>query len=76
MQKQLCRNDGYIPQTYVENWGQTYINNIPKWIEEENKEYKLLGAAKPIHNISTEKAILTLAQINQFIENSGGESSI
>jgi hypothetical protein len=69
--------DGYMPQTYVENWGQTYINNIPKWIVEGNKEYKLLGATKPIHHIiSTEKAILSSAQINQFIENSGGESSI
>ncbi|MBK7807322.1 MAG: T9SS type A sorting domain-containing protein [Saprospiraceae bacterium] len=69
--------DGYMPQTYVENWGNTYINNISKWIEEGNKEFRLLGATKPIHHIiSTEKGILSASQINNFFDNSGGESSI
>jgi len=69
--------NGYMPQTYVENWGPSYMDNIPKWIEEGNKEYKQLGATKPIHHIiSTEKGILTAAQINNFFEYSGGETSI
>ncbi|MFM2392542.1 MAG: hypothetical protein RLZZ546_519 [Bacteroidota bacterium] len=69
--------DGYVPQTYVENWGQTYINNLTFWINKGNNEYKELGATKPIHHLlATEKNIITSAQIDEFIEASGSETAL
>lgn len=69
--------DGFMPQTYVEVWGQTYINNQVYWIEVGNEEYEGLGATKPIHHIcATESGVMTSAQINEFIQTSGPESSL
>lgn len=69
--------DGYKPQTYVENWGTTYMNNLIYWITYGNEEYRQLGATKPIHHIvSTEKGVITVDKINSFFRTSGPESSI
>ena len=69
--------DGYMPQTYVENWGQSFIDNLEYWIDVGNKEFIDLGATKPIHHIvSTEKGIFTSEQVNSFIQHSGSETSI
>jgi hypothetical protein len=69
--------DGYKPQTYVENWGTTYMNNLTYWINFGSEEYKQLGATKPIHHIvSTEKGVISSDIINSFFRTSGPESSI
>lgn len=69
--------DAFMPQTYVENWGQSYLNNLEYWIDVGNREYAQLGVTKPIHHIvSTEKGIISAQQINQFILKSGAETSI
>jgi hypothetical protein len=69
--------DAFMPQTYVENWGTTYMNNLEFWIITGNQEYAQLGCTKPIHHIvSAEQGLITAAQIDMFIAVSGGESSI
>ncbi len=69
--------DGYMPQTYVEIWGQSYLDNITFWIEEGNKEYAELGATKPIHHITAmESGHMSADQVNEFIAASGPETSI
>ncbi|MEM9546671.1 MAG: T9SS type A sorting domain-containing protein [Bacteroidota bacterium] len=69
--------DGFMPQTYVEIWGQTYLDNITYWIEEGNKEYAELGATKPIHHIAAmESGVMSSEQVNEFIAASGAETSI
>jgi hypothetical protein len=69
--------DGYMAQTYVENWGNSYMNQLEKWIEAGTEEYKSLGATKPVHHIvSTEKGIITVDQINRFIRTAGEETSV
>ncbi len=69
--------DAYMPQTYVENWGSSFIDNLEYWISVGNEEYLDLGATKPIHHIlSTEKGIITFDEINDFILASGAETSI
>lgn len=69
--------DGYMPQTYVEYWGQSYVDNITYWINEGNKEYASLGATKPIHHLcSTAKGIMTPELIDEFISASGPETSL
>ncbi len=69
--------DGYMPQTYLENWGDTYLEDPTFWIEVGNDEYHQLGATKPIHHIiSMEKGNVTAAHVNEFFAASGAESSI
>ncbi len=69
--------DGFMPQTYVEAWGQSYVNNLEYWINAGNVEYASLGSTKPIHHIaSLEEGGMTAAQINRFIDTSGSETSI
>lgn len=69
--------DGYMPQTYVEYWGQSYVNNITYWIEEGNKEYESIGATKPIHHLcSTALGVMTPELINEFVAASGPETSL
>lgn len=69
--------DGYMPQTYVEYWGQSYVENITYWIEEGNREYAELGATKPIHHIaSTATGVMTPEHIDEFILASGAETSL
>lgn len=69
--------DGYMPQTYVEIWGPSYLDNITFWIEEGNAEYTELGATKPIHHIAAmESGQMTGEQVNEFMLASGPETSI
>lgn len=69
--------DAYMPQTYVEYWGPSYVDNISYWIREGNKEYELLGATKPIHHIaSTATGVMTPELIDEFILASGPETSL
>ncbi len=76
---------GYMPQTYVEQWGKTYTNNLEKWIDEGNKEYKKLGATKPIYHIvasenhpdsAAKKNVITAVHLNRFIAKAGNETSV
>lgn len=69
--------DGYMPQTYVEIWGQPYINNLELIIVIGTEEYQALGATKPIHHMTaTEKNIMTGDELNRFMKTAGPEFSI
>jgi len=69
--------DAYFPQTYLENWGTSYLDNPAFWVEVVNREYTELGATKPIHHIiSTERNIISGDQLNAFIQYAGPETSI
>ena len=69
--------DGFMPQTYVEQWGLGFINNISFWIDRGNREYRELGATKPIHHIiAAQNGNLTSDNINEFFASSGPESSL
>jgi hypothetical protein len=72
----------YMPQTYVEQWGATYITNMEKWITQGVTDYKKLGATKPIyHIVANEKTIgttgaLSAADLDRYILKAGGETSL
>jgi hypothetical protein len=69
--------DAYFPQTYLEVWGESYLDNPAYWVEVGNREYRDLGATKPIHHIiSTEYNIINADQLNAFIGYAGGQTSI
>ena len=69
--------DAFMPQTYVEEWGQPHLSNIPACIEEVQLEYESLGATKPLHHIlSTARELLGPDQINTFFSLSGPETSL
>ena len=72
----------YMPQTYVEQWGATYIANMEKWITQGVTDYKKLGATKPIyHIVANEKTIgttgaLSATDLDRYILKAGGETSV
>ncbi len=72
----------YMPQTYVEQWGATYITNMEKWITQGVTDYKKLGATKPIyHIVANEKTIgttgaLSAMDLDRYILKAGGETSL
>jgi len=69
--------DAYFPQTYLEVWGESYLDNPAYWVEVGNREYRELGATKPIHHIiSTEYNIISADQLNAFMTYAGPETSI
>ncbi len=69
--------DGYMPQTYLEVWGTTYMNSPETWVNQGTKDFKDLGATKPIHHIlSDEKGLINSATINKAFKVSGNESSL
>ncbi len=69
--------DAFMPQTYIENWGNEHMVTIEKTIDDVNAEYKYLGCTKPVHHIvSTEKGVITPQQINRFISYAGEETSV
>jgi len=69
--------DAYFPQTYLEAWGPDFLENPGFWIEAGNREYRELGATKPIHHIiNTERNLITSEQLNEFIKFSGAETSL
>ncbi|MBK8698911.1 MAG: T9SS type A sorting domain-containing protein [Saprospiraceae bacterium] len=69
--------DGFMPQTYVENWGNEHLLLLESTIDRVNEEYKSLGATKPLHHIaSTEKGLMTANEVNRFITYAGPETSV
>lgn len=69
--------DAFMPQTYVEIWGQSFIDDLTFWIEEGDREYEALGSTRPNHHIvAMEKDIISGAEVNEFILASGPETSI
>jgi len=69
--------DGYMPQTYIEEWAGDHLTMIENCIEESKLEYESLGATKPLHNIlSTAQEILSAEEITHFFELSGPQASL
>lgn len=69
--------DGFMPQTYVEEWAGSHLSAIEACIEEGNAEYASLGATKPLHHIvSTAQEILTAEEITEFFRIAGPETSL
>ncbi len=69
--------DGFMPQTYVEVWGKSSIDNLAYWIHCGSNEYKELGATKPIHHIvSTEYNVIDQKALNEFLSLAGAEASL
>lgn len=69
--------DGYLAQTYVEQWGSGYVENLEFWIGEGNKEYAEMGATKPVHHIlAMQDGNVSSERANAFFETAGAESSI
>jgi len=69
--------DGFMPQTYIEEWGGDHLSLIEACIAEGNNEYESLGATKPIHHIlSTAQQIVSADDITNFIKLSGPETSL
>lgn len=69
--------DGYMPQTYLEVWGSSYMSNAEYWVDYGTKEYVSLGATKPVHHVvSSETGQITASVINEVFAASGPESSI
>ncbi len=69
--------DGYMPQTYIEEWAGDHLTMIENCVAESKLEYESLGATKPLHNIvSTAQQILAADEITHFFELSGPEASL
>lgn len=69
--------DAHMPQTYLEVWGSSYMADPSYWVQVGTAEYRSMGANKPIHHIvSSEYDQITAAQINEFFQTSGCQSSI
>ncbi|MGM0438649.1 MAG: C39 family peptidase [Bacillota bacterium] len=69
--------DGYMPQTYLEVWGDKYMQNPEKYVELDKEEYRQAGATKAIHNvISVEYGDIKTSQINRAFQTAGSEASI
>ncbi len=68
---------GFMPQTYVELWSFADLDEITFWVDEGTKEYRELGATRPIHHITTtQEGLMTSDHIDEFIAASGPETSI
>lgn len=60
--------DAHLPQTYVETWGGAWLSNLANTIAVGTREYRELGAKKPIfHVVSNERRGITVAQLNTFV---------
>jgi hypothetical protein len=69
--------DAYMPQTYLETWGEEYKENPEYWLTAGNNEYKLSGATKPLHHIiATEQNNISSKIVNTFIRAAGAHTSI
>ncbi|MEM9493936.1 MAG: hypothetical protein AAGC55_32615, partial [Myxococcota bacterium] len=69
--------DFHMPQTYLEVWGQTYMNDPAGTIELGNCEYRELGANKPIwHIVSAEHGVITGATLDEFFRWAGPNASL
>lgn len=69
--------DGYMPQTYAEEWAGDHLVDVTQCVQETIDDYAALGATKPLHHIlSTAQQILDENGINEFFAASGPESSL
>lgn len=69
--------DGFMSQTYFEEWGENYFKDYKLWIDEINKEYLNLGCTKPVfHIISILKGKIPINILNDIISYAGKETSI
>ena len=69
--------DGHMPQTYVEVWGQTYMDRAAHWTEVGTCEYRGLGAVKPVHHIiSAEYDRIQADTIREIMQVSGPQASV
>ena len=69
--------DGFMPQTYVEEWAGSHLSAIEACIQEGNAEYASLGATKPLHHIvSTAQEKLSAEEITDFFRIAGPETSL
>lgn len=71
--------DAHMPQTYLEAWGPTYMNNATYWVNYGTEEYRTLGATKPIHHIISSEgrtSPISIDIINEVFKASGNESSL
>lgn len=69
--------DMHMPQTYVEKWGGSALENIALTIDLGDCEYRSLGAEKPIwHIVSHEDKILSADDLNTFVEYAGPNASM
>lgn len=69
--------DAHMPQTYLEVWGSTYMNNATYWVHYGDCEYIGLGATKPIHHIfSTEYGDITPTILEEAMMAGGPGSSV
>lgn len=69
--------DGYMPQTYLEVWGDAYMDEATYWVNYGTAEYRSLGATRPVHHIvSSETGEITAGVIGEVFTTSGPESSL
>ena len=69
--------DVHMPQTYLEVWGDSYMQNPKRWIEAGNCEYRNMGAEKPIwHIVSAEHNQISSSTLNAFFKNAGPNASL
>ncbi len=69
--------DGFMPQTYVEEWAGAHLTAVEACIQEGNAEYASLGATKPLHHIvSTAQEKLSAEEITEFFRIAGPETSL
>lgn len=69
--------EAFMPQTYLEVWGSSYMADPEYWVEAGTCEFRSLGATKPVHHIlSTEYDEISSDQLDRAILTSGPETSI
>lgn len=69
--------DAHMPQTYLEVWGATYMQDAKYWVDYGTCEYRGLGAVKPVHHIiSTEYDDITPSELHEAIGASGAGTSL
>ena len=74
--------DFHMPQTYLEEWANgnvasNFLLEPRKWVDAGNKEYRDLGAKKPIwHIVSTDRNVITKEQLAAFVDAAGPNTSI
>ena len=69
--------DAHMPQTYLEVWGDTYMNDATYWVHYGDCEYIGLGATKPIHHIfSTEHGTITPDILKEAMMAGGSGSTL
>ena len=69
--------NAHMPQTYLEVWGNTYMNNADYWVRYGTCEYRHLGAQKPVYHIfSTENDVISSEILQSAIAASGSFSSL